>query len=94
MECVFKRQSTTANEKITMEFDAKGIEYLVKNFTDDDIYVALGEENDKAKCLLIPAECSQIVTAYRGAFVGVNDVITIIPESTSKKGVEVQCLKW
>ena len=31
MECVFKRQSTTANEKITMEFDAKGIEYLVKN---------------------------------------------------------------
>lgn len=58
MECVFKRQSTTANEKITMEFDAKGIEYLVKNFTDDDIYVALGEENDKAKCLLIPAEDS------------------------------------
>ena len=85
MECVFKRQSTTANEKITMEFDAKGIEYLVKNFTDDDIYLA---------CLLIPAECSQIVTAYRGAFVGVNHVITIIPESTSKKGVEVQCLKW
>lgn len=94
MECVFKRQSTTANEKITMEFDANGIEYLVKNFTDDDIYVALGEENDKTKCLLIPAECSQIVTAHRGAFVGANHVITIIPESTSEKGVEVQCLKW
>ena len=95
MEIIFTRQSTTANMPIKMEFDVPGTEYLVKNFTDGDIYVALKEESDKSKCVLIPSECSQIVIAGDESYVSSDGkgIVTIIPEMASEKGVEVQCLK-
>ncbi len=96
MEYIFLREATTANTAIKMTFDVDGMEYLVKNLTDGDIYVALGEETDKAKCLLIPADCSQVVTAQKGSYVSSagKGIVTIIPDETSEKGVEVQCLRW
>ena len=94
MECLFKRQETIANTAIQMEFEVLGIEYLVKNFTDGDVYIAFGKETNKKNCLLIPAECSQIVTVCKNDFASGNKTITIIPESTSEKGMELQCLRW
>lgn len=47
MKCIFKRQATSANTPIKLEFDVAGIEYLVKDFTQGDIYVALEETSDK-----------------------------------------------
>ena len=90
----FIRQPTVAETPMKYEFDIAGIKYLVKNFTDGDIYVAMGEAADKADCLLIPAETSQVVTPYDGAYIHGSNIITIIPEETSKRGVEAQCLKW
>ena len=52
MKCIFKRQATSANTPIKLEFDVAGIEYLVKNFTQGDIYVALEETSNKNDCLL------------------------------------------
>ena len=50
MKCIFKRQATSANTPIKLEFDVAGIEYLVKNFTQGDIYVALEETSNKNDC--------------------------------------------
>ncbi len=96
MKCIFKRQATSANTPIKLEFDVAGIEYLVKNFTQGDIYVALEETSNKNDCLLIPVECAQVITAradtnYLSTMKG---IMTIIPEETDERGVEVQCLKW
>lgn len=96
MKCIFKRQATTANTPINLEFDVVGIEYLVKNFTQGDIYVALEKTTNKDDCLLIPSECAQVIAArldtnYLQTLKG---IMTIIPDETDKRGVEVQCLKW
>lgn len=64
MKCIFKRQATSANTPIKLEFDVAGIEYLVKNFTQGDIYVALEETSNKNDCLLIPAECNYCQSRY------------------------------
>ena len=90
----FIRQPTTAGTPMKYEFDVSGIKWLIKNFTDGDIYVAMGETTDKTDCLLIPAETSQVVTPYDGVYIHGSNIITIIPDATSEKGVEVQCLKW
>lgn len=73
-----------------------GSEYLVKNFTDDDIYVGLSENAEKSDCICIPAECCQIIILRKSPIWETDTLSTlwIIPESTSEKGVEVQCLKW
>ena len=90
----FIRQPTVAGETMKLEFDVSGIKYLVKNFTAGDIYVAMGETSDKEDCILIPAETSQVVTPYDGVYIHGSNIITIIPEETSERGVEVQCLRW
>lgn len=90
----FIRKPVVAGTALKLEFDVTGIKFLVKNLTDGDIYVALGEAADEADCLLIPAETSQVVVAYDGTYIDGDSIITVIPTRTSEKGVEVQCLKW
>lgn len=90
----FIRQPTMAETPMKIEFDMTGIKYLVKNFTDDDIYVAIGDAASKEDCLLIPAETSQVLVSYDGTYISGSNIVTIIPTATSEKGVEVQCLKW
>lgn len=94
MDLIFKRSPTSANTALVLEFPVVGTRFLVKNLTDNDIYVALKETDNKGDCLLIPADTAQVVQVLEGPYVFGTNVVTIIPEETSEKGVEVQCLKW
>lgn len=85
------RQATVAGTELMIEFDVAGFEYLVKNFTDGDIYVCFSQGASKEDRILIPPESAQIVTVM--PVTGYSNV-SILPEATSEKGVEVQCLKW
>lgn len=88
------RKPTQAGVTLSFEFAVSGSRFLVKNFTEDDIYVSFdsGEQNE----ILIPAECSQVcITGETGSWIALKtDIVYIRPISTSEKGVEVQCLKW
>lgn len=64
--------------------------YLIKNFTDGDIYAGFVSGN-KEKMSLIPAETAQVFSG--GAMIEGN-ILYVIPDETSDKGVEVQCLRW
>lgn len=92
---LIKRQPTASEKALKFEFSIKGSKFLVKNFTDGDIYVDLGENENKEVMILIPAATSQICAIQElGTPWSQTDVVTIIPTATSEKGVEVQCLKW
>ena len=97
MELIFKRQATVANTPIVMKFDVFANVYLVKNLTDGDIYVSFGGGvASKEKGILIPENCSQIISGLSGSQVQdpARGVVTILPMTDSEKGVEVQCLEW
>ena len=94
MNFVAKRFQTTAGSKITYNVPVNGQKFLIKNLTDGDVYVSLKETENKEECLLIPADTAQIVQVYEGPLIFETNVVTVIPEATSEKGVEVQCLKW
>lgn len=95
MHGLIQRVATTTNTAIKMEFPVDGVEYLVKNFTDDDILVALGENPDQGDYILIPSECAQVVTTIKESYFRSpwTSVVNIIPSGDSEKGVEVQCIK-
>lgn len=84
-----QRKPTEANLKLDFQFDNPGLEFLVKNFTDGDIYV--GVEAIKERMILILAETAQVVVCMttQGC-----DTLYVIPTAVSEKGVEVQCLRW
>lgn len=94
MALIFQRIATTADTPITLEFEKYGIRYLVKNMSGGDIYVALGEETDASKCILIPDDTAQLVMEYDRDYTIHTNTVTIIPTATSETGVEVQCLRW
>ena len=88
------RQPTVADTKQIYEFDIeKGFRFLVKNLTDDDIFVAFDENATEDEMILIPSERAQIVMIHENVSPenGSNTVV-IIPKATSEKGVEVQWL--
>lgn len=90
------RQPTVADTKQIYEFDIeKGFRFLVKNLTDDDIFVSFDENATEDEMILIPSECAQVVMVHENVSPenGSNTVV-IIPKATSEKGVEVQCLLW
>ena len=87
---IFVRKPTTAGTKIKMEFPIEGTRFLVKNLTEGDIYAAVNDAKDKDICVLIPENTAQVIESKLAP----SKVVTIIPEETSQRGVEVQCLKW
>lgn len=90
----FIRAATTSEQPLVLEFAHEGKEYLVKNFTDGDVYVALKESATKEESALIPAQTAQSVVRNKGGYYAGSNIVQIIPAATSEKGVEVQCLKW
>lgn len=84
---MLRRMPSYAGEFAEWVFPAKGYIWLVKNFTDGDIYVGL-TDFDKDKSVLIPPGTAQVVSLGR------TDVLQIYTETASDKGVEVQCLRW
>ena len=89
------RKAVTANTPVTFEFDVPGIRFLVKNLSGGDIYAALKEGAAKEESALIPADCAQILEARRGAgSVDTTKIVQVIADTSSEKGVEVQCIHW
>lgn len=83
----------TAEETLIFEFETASSEFMVKNFTDGDIYASLENGATKEQSVLIPAQTAQVLQygTYGG---GKSNIVQIIPTATSEKGVEAQCLKW
>lgn len=86
-----KRKPTTANTELQFDLREMGLSYitsnryLTQNFTDGDIYVG-SESGDKTKMNLIPSETAQVFSLIEG------NILYILPDETSDKGVEAQCL--
>lgn len=91
---IFERKSTEKATEISFAFDVDNVKkYLVKNFTGADIYVGFESGVGKNKMVLIPADCSQIIDLSSvGPFRP--DILYVLPDETSEKGVEDQCLEW
>ena len=90
------RQATTKDTKLTYEFDVLGFRFLVKNFTEDNIYVTFDElEEDKNKMILIPKKTAQLLLTNETPELkyGVQ-YIYVIPQDDSAEGVEIQCVLW
>lgn len=68
----------------------RGLRYLVKNFTEDDIYIGFTAGEDKTARALVPAETAQVFESQMIT----GDTMYVLPVATSEKGVEVQCLRW
>lgn len=89
------RKAVTANTPVIFEFEAPGICFLIKNLTEGDIYVALKSGATKEESALIPRDCAQVLEARRGAgSVDTTKIVQIIADTSSEKGVEVQCIHW
>lgn len=90
----FIRAATASEQALVLEFAYEGKEFLVKNFTDGDVYVALKEGATKEESALIPAQTAQTIIRNKSDYYAGSNIVQIIPTATSEKGVEVQCLKW
>lgn len=89
------RKAVTANAPVIFEFEAPGICFLIKNLTEGDIYVALKSGATKEESALIPRDCAQVLEARRGAgSVDTTKIVQVIADTSSEKGVEVQCIHW
>lgn len=89
------RKAVTANTPVIFEFEAPGICFLIKNLTEGDIYVALKSGATKEESALIPRDCAQVLEARRGAgSVDTTKIVQVIADTSSEKGVEVQCIHW
>lgn len=89
------RKAVTANTPVTFEFDVPGIRFLVKNLSSGDIYAALKGGAAKEESALIPVDCAQILEARRGVgSVDTTKIVQVIADTSSEKGVEVQCIHW
>ena len=85
----------TSEATLIFEFDTASSEFLVKNFTDGDVYVGLKDGATKEESMLIPANTAQcVILRDKMYFDKDGNIVQIIPTATSEKGVEVQCLKW
>lgn len=54
------RKECNAGEVTNFNFDVKGWEFLVKNFSASDIFVSLEGDEDQNKMIKIPTMCSQV----------------------------------
>lgn len=95
MDMKLIRNPTTAQGTIIFRFDTAGYEFLVKNFTDGDVYASLREGATKENSVLIPAGCAQVllINIHTSNDSG-SSAVQIIAKSASDKGVEVQCIRY
>ena len=82
------------NETKTFEFDVNSYIFLVKNLTDDDVYVCLVNSFDENTAIKIPSYMSQPVTENINHTVSAYSYDTITIKSPGEGEVEVQCLKY
>lgn len=87
-----QRKATTAGEKLTFKFEGKGNKFIVKNFTEGDIYV--GTEEGMENTVKLPSLFFQVVEISKDLMENKTetDTLYVMPEKESEKGVEVQML--
>ena len=85
-----QRKPTIADTGLEFSLSLQGLCYLVKNFTEDDIYIGFVAGEDKTTRALVPAETAQV---FEGQMI-TGSIMYVLPAATSEKGVEVQCLRW
>lgn len=85
-----QRKPTIADTELEFSLSLQGLCYLVKNFTEDDIYIGFVAGEGKTTRALVPAETAQI---FEGQMIA-GSIMYVLPAATSEKGVEVQCLRW
>lgn len=56
------RQTLTANTQTTFNISSRGT-VTIKNFTDGDIYAAIGINYDKDNAICIPSNTAQVIEA-------------------------------
>ena len=84
------RKDITAGTPAEFQFDVRGYDYVVKNFTDDVIYVSFGslpESTDNMIC--VPSNAWQRHICQSGY----EQSVWVIGKSTWQEGVEVECLR-
>lgn len=87
------RKEIAENTLEEFEFDIKGFQFLVKNFSDNDIFVSFDEEESTDNMIKIPANCSQVclLTKETSNIELSSDKIYVICENSSAD-VEIQII--
>lgn len=90
------RKNITANEANKFEFEVEGFEFLVKNFTEGDIYVAYENTTDTSKMSKIPSMSGLVFLRNKstGSTGSGNSSKEVYVYSDTSGEVEVQCLKF
>ena len=84
------RKAVTANTPVTFKFESAGSQFLVKNFTEDQITVGILDQE-----VLIPANSAQLIaTRLEPSVADLTDTLTVTAVVTDATGVEVQCLSY
>ena len=87
------REPLTANTQKNFKFDVKGYKFIVKNFTEDDIYVSLDSDVNKSEAIKIPAGVAQecyIHEVWNLKYA--TDTVRVLALADGE--VEVQCTLW
>ena len=86
---------TIANTENNLDFDVKGYEFLVTNTTGDNVRITLGKTYDEANSVIVPTDCSRVVTVCKvHSLSQATDSVAVMPSATSTQGLEVQCILW
>lgn len=83
-------KTLSVNTDTNYDFNLKGWQFLVKNFTTGDITVKLYPSNDTIK---IPTMCSEVVVANLNKSFD-ERVNKVVVNSVDGGDVEVQCLEY
>lgn len=87
------RETLVANNQKNLKFDVEGFKFLVKNFTEDDIYVSLDSDVYKPNAIKIPSGTAQECCIHEICDLKyATDTVRIL--SLVDGEVEVQCTLW
>lgn len=85
---------TAAGQTQIIHTGIYGFEYLVKNFSGEDIWVSMREGADKEESCRIPDGAAQVILINKDPTYGNGSgVLQVISDATSTGGIEVQCIK-
>lgn len=87
------RETLVANTQKNFNFDVEGFRFLVKNFTEDDIYVSLDSDVNKPKAIKIPSGTAQECCIHEICDLRYATKIVRILSLVDGE-VEVQCTLW
>lgn len=87
-----KRKSCEAGEQTEFTFQQDGCQFLVKNFTESDIYVTLDKIFSKDKAIKIPTMAYQIIASKYDKKDLMTKKIIVLADEIGE--VEVQMILW